>query len=107
MRKANYGLLLKASVYILLSLYDSEFFNTKGSILMARSSPIKKVCSFYRSGFAGMPDWGVRLWIIILVKLFVIFFILRIFFFPDFLKKNFRSDSERSMYILKELTEKT
>ncbi len=47
---------------------------------------------------------GKTLWIIILVKLFVIFIILRFFFFPDFLKAKFDSDAERGDYVLEELS---
>ncbi|MDO4165752.1 MAG: DUF4492 domain-containing protein [Bacteroides sp.] len=39
---------------------------------------------FYRDGFRGMT-WGRTLWVIILVKLFIMFFVLRLFFFPRFL----------------------
>jgi hypothetical protein len=39
-----------------------------------------------------------------LVKLFIMFLILKIFFFPDFLKVNFRTDRERGDYVLEQLT---
>ncbi len=48
---------------------------------------------------------GRRLWVIILVKLFFMFAILKIFFFPDLLKKNFSSDRERSDYVIESLTQ--
>jgi len=48
--------------------------------------------------------WGKPLWSIILIKLFIMFVILRVFFFPDILKKNFSSDEERSNYVLEQLT---
>ena len=44
---------------------------------------ILTVWQFYRDGFRSMK-LGRTLWLIILIKLFVMFFILRIFFFPDF-----------------------
>lgn len=59
---------------------------------------------FYYDGFRNMPAWGRRVWIIILIKLFVIFLILKLFFFPDFLKKNYDTDEERSEYVLDQLT---
>jgi uncharacterized membrane protein len=59
---------------------------------------------FYYDGFRNMSAWGKRVWIIILIKLSVIFLILRIFFFPDFLKKEYDSDEQRSEYILDQLT---
>ncbi len=51
-----------------------------------------------------MPQWGRKVWIIILIKLFLIIFVLRVFFFPDFLKRHFRSDIQRGEYILEKLT---
>lgn len=43
------------------------------------------IWNFYAEGFRSMT-WGRVLWMIILLKLFVLFFVLRLFFFPDFLK---------------------
>jgi hypothetical protein len=48
--------------------------------------------------------WGRRLWGIILIKLFIMFGILRLFFFPDILQKEFNSDEERSNHVLEQLT---
>jgi hypothetical protein len=47
---------------------------------------------------------GKRLWLIILIKLFVMFAILKIFFFPNVLKKNFKTDEERGNYVIEQLT---
>ncbi len=60
-----------------------------------------RIVRFYAEGFRGMTV-GRTLWIVILVKLFVIFAVLRLFFFPDFLAG--RSDEERAAYVLEELT---
>jgi len=49
---------------------------------------------------------GKTLWIIILIKLFIIFFVFRLLFFPDFLKSRFKTDKERSEYVIDELTKK-
>jgi len=68
------------------------------------SSIAAKVFSFYYEGFRTMSEWGKKVWIIILIKLFIIFAILKIFFFPDLLKKNFDSDAQRSEYVLEQLT---
>ena len=51
-----------------------------------------------------MDWWGRRVWLIILIKLFIMFLILRIFFFPNFLKTNFSTDEERSRHVLEEIT---
>jgi hypothetical protein len=60
---------------------------------------------FYFEGFRDMSKWGKQVWIIILVKLFILFIILKLFFFPDFLKTNFKTDPERSDFVLENLTE--
>lgn len=59
---------------------------------------------FYYDGFRNMSWWGKKVWIIILIKLFIMFLILKLFFFPDFLKVNFSSDRERGDYVLEQLT---
>jgi hypothetical protein len=47
---------------------------------------------------------GKRLWAIIIIKLIVMFAVLKIFFFQNFLKDNFDTDEERSEYVLDQLT---
>lgn len=66
--------------------------------------PLSKVFRFYRDGFRNMSQWGKKVWIIILVKLFIMFVILKVFFFPDILKKGFDTDEQRSEYVLDQLT---
>jgi hypothetical protein len=46
---------------------------------------------------------GKKLWLIILLKLAIIFLVLRVFFFPDFLKRNFDSEKERGDHVLEHL----
>jgi len=58
---------------------------------------------FYVDGFRSMTI-GKTLWLIIFVKLFIMFAILKLFFFPNFLKNNFENDSERSDYVIEQLT---
>ena len=67
-------------------------------------NPVKKVFLFYYDGFSDMSSWGRKVWIIILIKLFIIFAILKLFFFPDFLRKNFENEKQRSEYVLDQLT---
>lgn len=65
---------------------------------------IREIFRFYYDGFRTMSWWGRRVWLIIIIKLLILFLVLKIFFFPDFLKTNFSSDEERSDYILEQLT---
>jgi hypothetical protein len=48
---------------------------------------------------------GRILWKIIFIKLFVMFAILKVFLFPDFLQTNFHNDSERAEHVLSHLTQ--
>jgi len=67
-------------------------------------SILETIFRFYIDGFRTMSWWGKKAWLIIFVKLGIMFLILRIFFFPDFLKTNFSSDRERSDYVIEQLT---
>ncbi len=63
----------------------------------------KSVIMFYYHGFRSMT-WGRQVWMVILIKLFIMFAIFRLFFFPDFLQSNFNTDAERSDYVIEQLT---
>lgn len=41
----------------------------------------------YRDGFRGLTPTSKKLWLIIAIKLFIMFAVLRAFFFPNFLKQ--------------------
>jgi hypothetical protein len=64
---------------------------------------LAKIFNFYLTGFREMPGWGRKLWIIIILKLFIMFFLLKLFFFPDILKRDYRTDEKRSEYIIDQL----
>jgi phosphoglycerol transferase MdoB-like AlkP superfamily enzyme len=64
---------------------------------------LKKVFYLYYDGFRTMTI-GRKLWGIILIKLFVMFVILKLFFFHDFLKEKFTTDKEKSNYVIEQLT---
>lgn len=65
---------------------------------------IISIVDFYSEGFANMSNWAKTLWIIILIKLFVMFFILKLFFFRDTLKNNFDNDEQRSEHVIEQIT---
>lgn len=67
------------------------------------TSVMNRLFRFYYDGFRSMSWWGKRVWMIILIKLFVIFLILKIFFFQDFLQKKYSTDEEKSRYVLDQL----
>jgi len=61
------------------------------------------VYHLYYDGFKNMRI-GKTLWSLILIKLFIMFAIVKWLFFPNVLKENFHTDEERSEYILNNLT---
>jgi hypothetical protein len=67
---------------------------------------LKGVFMFYYEGFKEMTV-GKTLWIIILIKLAIMFLVLKLFFFPNFLKSNFETEGERVEYVIQELTTPT
>ena len=62
------------------------------------------IWNFYLEGFRSMT-LGRTLWVIILLKLFVMFFILKMFFFPDFLRDH-PTDDDKGTYVRNELIER-
>lgn len=61
---------------------------------------------FYYDGFREMK-LGKTLWLIILVKLFIMFLVLKIFFFPDFLGSRFLTNQEKADFVGNQLIERT
>jgi hypothetical protein len=64
-----------------------------------------RIFRFYSDGFKSM-EWGRELWMIILIKLFIMFVILRLFFFPRFLNQ-FDTVSDKEDYVSNELIDRT
>lgn len=58
---------------------------------------------FYVEGFKLMTT-GRILWLIILLKLFVMFFVIKLFFFPSFLKD--KTNEEKQEYVGNELIQR-
>lgn len=65
---------------------------------------ITRIWNFYAEGFRSMKT-GRTLWLIILIKLFVIFFILKLFFFPRFLD-NPDVGADKGDFVSRELIER-
>ncbi|MDR0790791.1 MAG: DUF4492 domain-containing protein [Bacteroidales bacterium] len=69
---------------------------------------IKSVSGFFKmyiEGFRTMT-WGKTLWIIILIKLFIMFAVLKVFFFPNILSKRFNTNEQKSEYVKEQLINK-
>jgi uncharacterized membrane protein len=65
---------------------------------------VKHIIKFYIDGFRNLDKLGIKLWIIIGIKLFIMFAILKLFFFPDFLNSRFDTDEQKSEYVIQSLT---
>ena len=62
-----------------------------------------KIFHFYLDGFKNMSASSRKLWVIILIKLFIMFAVLKIFFFPDFLDSKYNTDNEKSDHVIEQL----
>ena len=70
---------------------------------MNRKGFLYRVFDLYYDGFRHM-HLCKTLWAIILIKLFIIFVVLKIFFFPNFLKHHAQGDE--AGYVATELTDR-
>ena len=66
---------------------------------------LRKAAYLYIDGFRNMGRLGKTLWIIILIKLFIFFVVLKLFFFPNYLNTHFKTEQERSDHVTNELIE--
>jgi hypothetical protein len=71
---------------------------------MSKASIPVRIFRFYVEGFRSMTI-GKTLWMIILIKLFIMFAILKAFFFPSFLGQ-FSSPSDKQEYVAGELIDR-
>ena len=62
-----------------------------------------RAAEMYIDGFKSMTV-GKKLWILIIIKLIIIFAILKVFFFPDFLGSTCSSDSEKAAKVRQEIS---
>ena len=70
---------------------------------MRKDNFLYRVYDLYVDGFRHM-GLGKTLWAIILIKLFIIFVILKIFFFPNFLKQH--AEGDEAGFVAGELVER-
>ena len=71
---------------------------------MQKDSFLYKVYNLYYDGFRHMR-LGRTLWAIILIKLFIIFAVLKVFFFPNFLKQHAKGDE--AGYVATEIVDRS
>lgn len=66
----------------------------------------RRAVGLYADGFRSMRT-GRKLWALIIIKLLVLFGVLKLFFFPDVLKRDYTSDADRAAAVRTHLTEPT
>ena len=71
---------------------------------MQKGSFLHRAFDLYYDGFRSMR-LGKTLWAIILIKLFIIFAILKVFFFPNFLKEH--AEGDEAGYVAGSLIERS
>ena len=64
---------------------------------------IRVIVDFYVDGFRNMTV-GRKLWTIIFIKVTILFFVFKLFFFPDILKENYDNDNDRARAVAEQLT---
>ncbi|OFY41131.1 MAG: DUF4492 domain-containing protein [Bacteroidetes bacterium GWF2_40_14] len=67
-----------------------------------KESLLKRIWFFYYDGFRSMT-LGKTLWLIVIIKLFIMFFILKLFFFKNELGV-YNTNEEKSRHVIQELT---
>ena len=60
---------------------------------------INKIVLFYVDGFKNLSSRGKQLWLIIIIKLVVIFVILKVFFFPTIDSQVKGEKAQQALYI--------
>lgn len=68
---------------------------------MRKRGFIYRVFDLYYDGFRSMT-LGKTLWLVILIKLFIIFFVLKLFFFPNFIKEHSKGGDD-AKFVEKEM----
>jgi len=65
---------------------------------------VLNIIVFYLQGFKSMR-LGRTLWVIILLKLFILFGVVRLFFLPDYLDSRFATEDEKAAYVSERITQ--
>lgn len=68
---------------------------------MRKRGFIYRLFDLYYDGFRSMT-LGKTLWLVILIKLFIMFFVLKLFFFPNFIKEHSKGGDD-AKFVEKEM----
>lgn len=72
---------------------------------MQKTGFLHRVYDLYADGFRNMT-LGKTLWTVILIKLFIIFVVLKLFFFPNFIKQH-AEEGEEAEFVKSEIMNRT
>ena len=67
---------------------------------------VSRITRFYVEGFKSMTNVGRSLWLLIIIKVIIMFAVLKIFFFPDILSDTYNDDGERAEAVRNALIER-
>lgn len=65
---------------------------------------MRRILEFYIDGFKSMT-LGKKLWALVIIKLAIIFFVFKLFFFPNILQENYDNDEDRARAVAERLTQ--
>lgn len=71
---------------------------------LLKENVLLKVYRFYVDGFRSMT-LGRTLWKLIIIKLLIMFCVLKLFFFQDYLGSRFETSEEKAAYVLDQITQ--
>lgn len=66
-------------------------------------SKVRKILTLYTDGFRSMTV-GRSLWLMIIIKVVILFAVLKVFFFPDLLGSGYDTDEQRAEAVRSSLT---
>ena len=66
---------------------------------------VNRVIDLYVDGFRSMKI-GRTLWLVIIIKVVIMFAILKVFFFPNLLQRDYNDDTERAQAVREALITK-
>ena len=66
---------------------------------------LRKAWDLYYDGFRNMPR-GRTLWLIIIIKLCIMFLVFKLWLMPNYLNSHYDSAEEKSNHVFEELTTK-
>ena len=73
--------------------------------MVQRNGFLARAVDLYVDGFRSMTV-GKTLWLIIAIKLFIFFVIIKILFFPNFLSSKSDSDEGKAQYVREQLLDR-